>query len=400
MKKKKSLQEIIYAIFLFIAIILLFFWFTEQNSKRTEEQNRNYAADSAQIKSVQIDDELKNALGLIKTYAYFVGEGLTEPVITPEMLKKMEENSQFDAIIFTDTSGVDYASDGRTADVTKRGFYTDAIDGNSGMEVIFHPHFFDETMICFYSPVYFDGELVGILRGAFLAEEYLKNMLATTYFGEDAQVFLCTPDGSVIASSDGENYEGSLLDALTEDMIDSATANQVKQVFEKGGSGAFACDSDDRTDNICVTYLPENHYVLVQTFPKNITQRMIKEENLVGIQLEIMLIVLFVVYIIIILIRARHKRKLLEKENQEMGYIISGVNTLFSRFVMFDFEEDTYQYLAGTKPEGGDIADNGSYQDIIEHLVTFVEESHRQDFADFMDKDTIISAMAEHNDLR
>ena len=47
MKKKKSLQEIIYAVFLFIAIILLFFWFTAQNSSRTEKQNRDYAESAA-----------------------------------------------------------------------------------------------------------------------------------------------------------------------------------------------------------------------------------------------------------------------------------------------------------------------------------------------------------------
>lgn len=122
MRKKKSLQEIIYAVFLLAAMILLFFWFTTQNSRRTEKQNRDYASDSAQTKSVQIDDELNNALSRINTYAYFTGEGLTEPVITAQMLEKMEENSQFDAVMFTDSNGVDYISDGRTADVAKRHF--------------------------------------------------------------------------------------------------------------------------------------------------------------------------------------------------------------------------------------------------------------------------------------
>lgn len=73
MKKKKPIQEIIYAIFLLTAIILSFFWFTAQNSRRTEEQNRDYAADSAKLKAEQIDDELNNALGMLRTYAYFVG---------------------------------------------------------------------------------------------------------------------------------------------------------------------------------------------------------------------------------------------------------------------------------------------------------------------------------------
>lgn len=222
MKKKKPLQEIIYAVFLLAAIILLFFWFTERNSKRTEEQNRAYAADSARLKSVQIDDELNSALNRINTYAYFVGESLTEPVITAQMLEKMEENSQFDAIMFTDANGIDYASDGRTADVAKRFFYNDGIMGNSNIEIVFDPHFFNETMACFYAPVYYEGQNIGVLRGAFLAEEYLRSMLSTTYFGEEAQVFLCAPDGRVIASSDGTVHEGHLLDTLIETEIERA----------------------------------------------------------------------------------------------------------------------------------------------------------------------------------
>ncbi|MDE6742531.1 MAG: response regulator [Lachnospiraceae bacterium] len=401
MKKQKSLQEIIYAFFLLTAMILLFFWFTEQNSSRTEEQNRDYAADSAQLKSEQIDEELNNALRGLNAYAYFLGEGLTESVITVQMLEKMEESSQFDAILFTDLNGVDYASDGRTTDAAERDSFNNGIRGNSGIEIIFDSYFFDETMVCFYAPVRFEGQIIGVLRGVFLAEEYLRSMLNTTYFGEEAQVFLCTPDGRVIASSDSTVYEGHLLDILTESgMIDQDAASQVYQVFENGGEGAFVCDSSSKTDNICITYLPKNSYVFVQTFPKNVTQSMIAEENLLGIQLEVMLIVLFAAYIIFILIRAGRNRKVLEKENREMGYIISGVNTLFTRFAMVDFEKDTYQYLAGTKPEGTEIDESGNYQDLVDYLASYVEESGRQELIDFIDKDSIVKAMSNQNDLR
>lgn len=188
----------------------------------------------------------------------------------------MEENSYFDVILFTDANGIDYASYGRTSDVTHRVVYRDGINGSSGNEVVFNPHFFDETMVCFYAPVRFEGRIIGVLRGAFLAEEYLKNMLTTTYFGEDAQVFLCAPDGRVIAGSDGKSCNGHLLDTLT-----------AENMIAKGTSA--------------------------------------------GIQLEILLVVMFVVYIAIIIIRAGRRRKQLENQNREMGYIISGVNTLFTR---------------------------------------------------------------------
>ena len=402
MERKKTLQEIIYVLFLLVAIAILFGWYTVQNSRRMEERNKNYAADSAKLKAEQIDEELSNALGRINTYAYFVGESLDKPIITTQMLKKMEENSQFDALLFTGLNGVDYASDGRTADAANRNFYHNGISGESGISIIFDSYFFDETMASFYAPVRYNGDIIGVLRGAFLAEEYLKNMLTTTYFGEEAEVFLCTPESKVIASSNGKVYEKNLLDVLLEsDVIDKDTASNVEDVFKNGGEGAFICDSDSKTDNICVRYLLKNNYVLVQTFPKNVTQSMIREENLIGTKLEIMMIGLFIICIITLIIRANRKKKLLEKENREMGYIISGVNTLFSRFAMVDFETDTYQYLSGTRPEDSGIPVSGEYQVLSKYLCSIIiDEGDQQEFAEFIARDSIIESLAEHNDLR
>ena len=87
MTKRKLFWDIIYVGFLLAAIIVLFWWYTGQNSRRMEERNKVYAADSAQIKAEQINDELNNALSRISAYSYFAGASLSEPVITPRVLK-------------------------------------------------------------------------------------------------------------------------------------------------------------------------------------------------------------------------------------------------------------------------------------------------------------------------
>ena len=402
MKKRKSLQEIIYVLFLILAIIILFCWYTTQNSKRMEKRNKNYAADSARLTALKIDEELNNALNLVNTYTYFIEESLTEPVITEQMLKELQENSRFDAFMFTDIDGIDHAFGGRTADVSERDFYINGMNGKSGISIVFDPYIFDETMACFYAPVRYKGEIFGVLRGAYMAEENLRDMLTTTYFGEEAGVFLCTPDGRIIANSNDTIYDEKIIDMLINSgMIDKNAAANVKEVFENGGEGAFVCDSKSKTDNICVMYLEKNNYVLVQTFPKNVTQSMIRDENLIGVQLETMLIGLFIIYIVTLLIRAGRKKKLLEQENQEMGYIIDGVNTLFSRFAMVDFETDTYQYLSGTRPEDSGLAVSGSYKDLSKYLCSImIEDDDRKEFAKFIDKNSIIESLKEHNDLR
>ena len=68
---------------------------------------------------------------------------------------------------------------------------------------------------------------------------YLQSMLSTTYFGEKADVFLCTADGEVIANSNNDSYDRNLVAILTEShMIDEKTAAKVNDVFK-----------DDRDDN-------------------------------------------------------------------------------------------------------------------------------------------------------
>lgn len=400
--KKKTLQQVVYVVLLFLAVVILFHWYTVESSKRIEERNKNYAADSARQTASQIDEILNNASNLIESYAYFLGESLKSPEVSQKRLKAMEDNMLFDALVFTDSSGINHASDGRTSEAIGHDYYTNGMDGRYGISVIFDSKFYDETMLCFYAPVKVKGEIIGVLRGAYLAEEYLKDMLNTTYFGEKASVHLCLPDGQVVACSDSKAHKGNLLDLFVEmEMVDSQTAAQTKAVFENGGEGAFICGSGSKTDNLCVRYLPENNFVLVQTFPKSVTQKMIRNENMVGIRLEIALICLFVIYIISLVLRANRERKILQKENREMGYIISGVNTLFTRFIMVDLENDTYQYLAGTRPEDRSVATHGSFKELSKYLCSLIiEEEGRLRFAQEIDKDTIIREMDTQDGLR
>lgn len=404
MERKNLLQRISLVFFLLVAIAAMFFWYTTENSRRMEERNKNYAADSARMKSEQIDEQLNNAKSRINTYAYFLGKSLTEPTVSEDMLKEIEKNTIFDAVTFSDVNGTDHSSDGRTADVTGRDFYINGMKGENNMSVIFDPYLFDETMICFYTPVCYNGEIIGVLRGAYLAEEHLEEMLGTTYFGEDADVFLCTTDGMVIANSDNDYklYGDNLIDGMVKSgTIDKDTAAGVKDIFKNGGNGSFICDSDNKTDNICVMYLPDNEYVLVQTFPKSVTQKMIQAENLVGVRLEVMVIGLFVIYIIYLLVTARRNKSVLEKENREKGYIINGVNTLFSRFIMLDFEKDTYQYLSGAMPEDDEIAVEGSYDDFIEYISSsMIDDNESRKIAELIDRGTVVESLDKHDDLR
>ena len=395
--KKNSIQSTIYLLLLLAAILVLFQWYTLQNLMRIQNQNLNYAVDTAQQKAIHLESELDNALNRISTYAHFLGESLTEPLVTPTMLAQMEANSLFDAFRYTDTKGVNITSDGQTADESSREYFLSGIKGESGSSVLYHAGISGKAMINFYAPIYYKGEIAGVLQGAYYAKQYLQTMLASSHFGEDINVYLCTKSGDSIASSDGVIHEGNLLNLLfLNGVIDKETAAAAEKSLDKGEACAFICDDESSANNICIIPLPKSDYVLIQTFPQNITQSMIGAANRTGMMLEALLIGFFVLYILLLMIQERKEKRRLKELNREFSYVISSVKTLFTRFILADFEEDTYQYLAGTSPERDGFAPRGRYEAFARHMCSYLaEEEDRNKFALLFDKEKIISAMGE-----
>lgn len=400
-KKKNLLQSVLYVAILLIAMIVLFYWYTAQNRTRIAEQNRKYAEDAALQKTQRIEDEFENGLDLINTYARFIGTSLSRPVVGEKELKEIENNSVFDAMRFTDMEGRTHSSDGRSVDATDRDYYKLGIDGESGISVIFDPRIEDGgTRLSFYAPVLFEGEIIGVIRGSYTAEEYLKDMLATTYFGEDSEAFLCMPDGSVIASASGEKYEGDIIDIMVDSgIIDVETAQAAEEVFTSGGRDAFICGKGSKTDNLCVMSLFDGRYVLVQTFPQNVTRNMVSRANLAGVRLEVILVCLFAIYIVFLIVQAGAEKKRLENENRRVNYVLKGLNTLFfSRYFVVDLETGTYSYNAGVNPMGNQMAREGQYTDMVErNSRDIIGDKEREEFRQTFAADAITEQLVEQD---
>lgn len=142
MRQRKGLLRIYRLVFipvLFLVILILFRWYSGENTKRIEDQNRSYAADSARQIANHVEDELSNGLSRIRTYADFLGKSLSQPKVTAEMLSEMEENSNFDGFRFVDAKGLNHAADGQTSIATDRDYYLNGMKGESGFPLFLSP---------------------------------------------------------------------------------------------------------------------------------------------------------------------------------------------------------------------------------------------------------------------
>lgn len=391
-QQNKTWQPVVYA-FVFLAVVLvLFYVYTTQNKARIQEQNRIYAEDCARQTANRIESEFNNALQRIHNSACLVGMNGNSSEINARLLKELEDNTTFDAIRFTRADGVNFASNGDTNDSSDRDYFARGMRGESGLETVAESRLTGRPMMVFFAPIYREQEITGMFLGLYFAEDYLRDMLTASYFGEAADVFLCTQEGQVIAGSASEAYSGDLLDALTEaGVIDAGTAEAARTVFTDGGETALLCSEGCKTDNLCVVDLPKYDYVLVQAFPKNITQTMVSRANRAGVMLEICLLVLFAIYIAFLVIRGRSQRKKLETENKFIGDVLGGVNILFSsRYLVADLDNDHYSYLSGGEPLNSRIPMDGVYSEIINfHAEDIIGEEEKEAYRQFCRIDTL-----------
>ncbi len=397
---KKTWQNVLFICILLAAIVLLFRWYATANSRRIERQNLNYAMDSADQTAKRVESEFNSALLRLRNYAYLLGNGQSRPEITAGLLKGMEENASFDAIRFTNAQGLNLASDGQTNDSSDRNYYAAGMRGESGLEVV-RSRLTGQMMTVFYAPIEYDGEIAGMLLGLYFAEDYLRDMLTTSYFGEEADTFLCAPDGKIIASSRESGLEQYLPDLLLADgSVNAEISEKLWTSFQGGGENAgFTCGTDCLLDNLCVFPIPGSEYTLVQAFPQSVTQAMLREANHTGMVLQVILILLFAAYILVLLVRGRARRKLLEKQNIQFSYVLDGLNTLFaSRYLTVDLENNTYSYMAGIRPLGSRLSMEGSYDDILRvHSQDVIGDEGQEQFRRTFRKDSIVDILSDQD---
>ena len=77
--------------------------------------------------------------------------------------------------------------------------------GNSGISIIDKSRITNETLVNFYTPVIKNDEIIGVLRGVYLTDSQMKNLLDTTYFNKKISTIVIDDKGMIIAANIEDN---------------------------------------------------------------------------------------------------------------------------------------------------------------------------------------------------
>lgn len=391
---RKIWMRILFACVLLAFIVIIFIIFTKENNERIIRQNESYVEDATVQVAERIDDILTSAQNSIHTMAYLYGKSLKSPVVDAKALKDMTENSAFDYVEFVDKDGINLTSDGEKADVTDREYYIEGMKGNSGTFVTLHSRVTDEKLVTFYTPLFYKGEIIGVLNGIY-REEGMQKILSTEFFGTQAKTYLCMGDGTVISSFGDDNAPENMLEALPGTIkVSEESLKDIREAFEKHESCGYRYAGIQGTGNAYLTGISHSDWMLMQTFPSKVTNNMIDNANAAGIQLEICLIFAFSIYIIGLIFLNWKQKKLLMSQKQEMSRIVDGVTNLFARFVVVDLKNDTYEYL---KDKEKGYPAKGKYSDLVTYFSPrYIVEDGAEDMPTVIAKDYIQTHMDEN----
>jgi len=315
-KKGRPSKQIIACIAVMLFILLSFLVFTRENEQRIIEQNMEYIQDSTIQIAGRIDDVFADGYESIRILSAFLSQSLDGPEVDIQLVREIAQDSVFDFLEFADTDGMDHNITGGVSDARDRQYYLDGMKGNVGLEVIFNSRATHETLLMFYSPVTFEGEIVGVLIGVYQADNKMAQLLTATYFGEPADLYLCTPEGRVAASNlPLDTREELYITDLAQG--DEELAESMRLAMESGSSLKFAMESEKAGG--CMTRLPESGWFLLQIFPEAANVTMVQDANHAGVRLEIMLLLIFGVVLLLLIHFHRKERRNIAEIAEERG---------------------------------------------------------------------------------
>lgn len=341
-------------IVLFIVSLLIFL---KANNDRIVSQNESYIADATILSADHINDRIESALNNIHTIATFVSSSLETPEVNLDAVQHMDLRNRFDYLAFLPGDGVYLTDSGEEVDISGLTSYAGGMQGHTGVTVVLDREHPEQNMFSFYTPIYFSGEVIGVLCGLY-GEERIQKAISNQFFGESARTYICTGDGTVIMSSGDKTPPANMLDKVRDsDNIFGETEEAVFRAFRNHESTSFHYNNASGTESAYIAALDYNDWVLINSFPSKITTGMKSRADRSGILFVSGIIAAFIVYIIFLLINKR-------RTERDLSQIVESVTELFSRFAVVDLKEDSYYYVA--KIDG--MPRKGKYSDLMDYV--------------------------------
>ena len=287
-------------VLLMFGVALSILFFMRRNDQRIMAQNDSYLEGTTRQAVARIDEVIRNAQKSIVMAAYLYEQGMDAPEVDYTQFEELRVNTPFDGIEYIDRQGSSISASGNRTDLSKSECYLEGMKGNSGIDVSMGMDVIQGTGFSFYTPLHFDGKVIGVLRGI-LSEEHLQQIIQNEYFGVNARTYLCLSDSTILVSYTDEERSDSVLENLEEhNKLNEEARKAIKDAFAKRETYSYRYSGNKGEGNGIIMPMEQEGWVYLNTFPSTVSYEMSQNANNDALRLEIVIISLFAVYILVL----------------------------------------------------------------------------------------------------
>lgn len=386
--EKRMMRHVVANIVLLIAAIFgILLTSQRENYARQMVQIKEYISELSSRTSQHISDVFRDKLDAITSIAYLYGEALESPEASTEYLAVLEEGSGFDRIRFVNLQGESFTSDGKLAEIADRDYYQKGIQGEKGITVVMISRFDSEKLIGFYAPVYFQGQICGVMVG-FLGEQTVSDILQTELYGYPSDTLLMTRDGEVLGRYIDQQTVNALKVGEITDFVSEEERGDVIRALSQGDQISFSFNGTEGKSAGCLIPVADTDWMLVQLFPSEATRRIVDEVN--ADERFVMLLfgivtVIFVVHLMCIV----RKKNIMDRNKEQKERVTSLLQNVADDYIcLIDVNLKTEQEEQFRLYEGSILGDwaQGNYD--YTHCIT----SYAQNVVCEEDRDRFLEA--------
>ena len=287
--------------------ILSIFIFALRSRKNIAQNNQEYLLENTRQTALLVDNSLEKGLANIQVLSRLVSGIITSPELDIPLLRRMIGDSIFDFIEFVDVEGKNHNITGDLSEAGDRQYYWDSMRGNSGGELIFNSRATNQTILAFYSPVYYQEEMIGSLIGIYEESRQLTRLLTMDMFGCEAEAYLCNGDGIIISSNQD-------VDTTAEISIETTLGPRVSKDISEIGllyrDEQTIVPLEDNETGACIAELEHSGWYIIQVFPNEANEMMVANANRIGMESAACTVTLLAILLVLTYL-------ILSKANQE-----------------------------------------------------------------------------------
>lgn len=212
-----------------ILIIISVIRYASAEYTRTVNQVGKEMSQITERSADAIESYVQSAQNHILNASFGISSVMTDDVLenSQEILDSYISNAPFTNIEYIHADGMNMTNAGAPFDASDREYFKEGIKGNTGICVNFFPKYSEEPLLNFYTPLYRNGKIVGVITGTISGNAAMQDLLLDDYLDQPTFGIVVDENNTIISSTaffekgtvvNGENveeeYQQSFLDAI------------------------------------------------------------------------------------------------------------------------------------------------------------------------------------------